>query len=58
MYKKYFKRLLDIVLSLFGLVILSPVFTIAILPTKEKRSFSRKDPAKTKKRSNVVNSNQ
>ena len=31
MYKKYIKRLLDIILSLFGLIILSPIFIIVSL---------------------------
>ena len=31
MYRKYFKRFLDIILSSFALIILSPIFVILII---------------------------
>jgi lipopolysaccharide/colanic/teichoic acid biosynthesis glycosyltransferase len=50
MYKYFFKRLLDIVLSLFGLVILSPVFIIVTVflffANKGKPFFSQTRPGK------------
>jgi lipopolysaccharide/colanic/teichoic acid biosynthesis glycosyltransferase len=53
MYRKYFKRLLDIVLSLFGLVILSPVFIIVTVllffSNKGKPFFSQERPGKDEK---------
>jgi lipopolysaccharide/colanic/teichoic acid biosynthesis glycosyltransferase len=58
MYKKYFKRLLDIVLSLFGLVILSPVFIIVTVllffANKGKPFFFQERPGKDEKIFKVI----
>jgi lipopolysaccharide/colanic/teichoic acid biosynthesis glycosyltransferase len=58
MYKKYFKRLLDIVLSLFGLIILSPVFIIVTVllffANKGKPFFFQERPGKGEKIFKVI----
>lgn len=53
MYKRYFKRLLDIVLSLLALIILSPVFLILIVLGRIKMKgnpfFTQERPGKDEK---------
>lgn len=53
MYKKYIKRLLDIIISLFGLIILSPILLIVSILIKIKLGspviFSQERPGKDEK---------
>ena len=53
MYKKFIKRLLDIILSLFGLIILSPVILIVAILVRIKLGspviFKQKRPGKNEK---------
>lgn len=53
MYKKYFKRVFDIVLSGFALIILSPIFLITAILVKVKLGspviFTQKRPGKDEK---------
>lgn len=53
MYAKYFKRLLDIICSLLGIIILSPVFLIVAIIVKIKIGspviFKQKRPGKNEK---------
>src|SRR5699024_4091711 len=50
MYRKYIKRLLDIVLSLFALILLGPIFIIVFLLVRKKLGkpaiFKQKRPGK------------
>ena len=53
MYSKYFKRLLDIILSLFGIIILSPLLVIIAMMVRIKLGspviFKQKRPGKDSK---------
>ena len=53
MYKKYVKRILDILISLVGLIILSPVFLIVAILVKIKLGspifFKQERPGKDEK---------
>ena len=57
MYKHFFKRLLDIVLSLIAIIILSPIYIIVtILVKKAHQSYLlKKDLEKMKKSLKCIN---